>query len=283
MEIDEEGVLCGMCGEVCKRGVRLGCCSSIGCRACATKFITREKKCWNSGCEALITTKDLINDDALRARVDAFLAKKNQVEAEAKKAEEERKRAEESKVEEERRKKEAAEREAAEAARKAEEEAKRKKEAARKAEEESKRKKEEERLRLENTKKPSQNSIPNVTNNHGSEGSLTIDMMRQRNEEFDLKLTHIERKCNELRYGAQLELMFTFGDKKASCRLCGQELQGDFVVLKHVQMKHKDIYQDMKTVLGAPNLNGLNLCLHKAIKAEFTFAQKQIFPCPVEY
>merc|ERR1712106_78352 len=72
---------------------------------------------------------------------------------------------------------------------------------------------------------------PSVTENGilngsiNSDSDLTMEMMRARNDEFNSKLNEVERKCNELRYGAQLELMFTFGDKKARCRLCAQELQ----------------------------------------------------------
>lgn len=290
---------CGICHEICKRGVKLGCCSCIACRACATKFITREKKCWNSGCEALVTTKDLINDEELRKRVEVFLAANVNKEAEAKKVEEEKKSQEEAKkVKEEKEalakqeEKKRIDNEAklkagqeAEKANKAKvqaaEEAKKAQEAKTKAEEESKKRVAEDKSQAGAIAKVAKNDANNMNLIDGT--GLTIEMMRERNEEFNSKLNEIERKCNELRYGAQLELMFTFGDKKAKCRLCSQELQGDFVVLKHVQMKHKDVYNNIKTVLGAPNLNGLNLCLHKAIKAEFVFAQKETFPCVVSY
>jgi len=307
-------VACGICQEICKRGVKLGCCSCVGCRACATKFITREKKCWNSGCEALVTTKDLINDEELRKRVEVFLAANANKEAEAKKLEEKKAQEEAKKIEEEKKKKEELEKQeekkrmdneaklkaeqeaekankarlqaAAEAKKaqdaktKAAEEAKKAQEAKTKAEE-SRKRVAEERSQAGSNAKLAKNDA-NGTKMVESSG-LTIEMMRERNEEFNSKLNEVERKCNELRYGAQLELLFTFGEKKAKCRLCSQELQGDFVVLKHVQMKHKDVYNNIKTVLGSPNLNGLNLCLHKAIKAEFVFAQKEIFPCVVSY
>ena len=35
-----ESIKCKLCGEVCKRGVSLGCCDTIACRSCATKSIT---------------------------------------------------------------------------------------------------------------------------------------------------------------------------------------------------------------------------------------------------
>jgi len=112
---------------------------------------------------------------------------------------------------------------------------------------------------------------------------ITVDMIKSRNKEFDQKLNEVERGSKELRYGAQLELLFTFSESKARCRVCRQELSGDFMVLKHIQMKHKEVYNNIKVVLGAPNMNSLDLCLHKAIKSEFMFAQQDVFPCPVDY
>ena len=32
-----EKLRCKICSELCKRGVRLSCCNTIACRACATK------------------------------------------------------------------------------------------------------------------------------------------------------------------------------------------------------------------------------------------------------
>merc|ERR1712059_127204 len=39
---------------------------------------------------------------------------------------------------------------------------------------------------------------------------ITMDVIKSRNQEFDQKLNEIERRSKELRYGAQLELLFTF-------------------------------------------------------------------------
>jgi len=78
----EEDLKCQICGEICKRGVKVTCCGAFGCRACCVKAVTRDKKCWK--CGTALTSKDLVNDDELRAKVDKYVAQKK---AEAEKPE----------------------------------------------------------------------------------------------------------------------------------------------------------------------------------------------------
>ena len=61
---------CGLCQQVCKRGVVTACCSSPACRACAIKAVTRDKRCWACGGPHL--SKDLVNCDRLRAGVEKW-------------------------------------------------------------------------------------------------------------------------------------------------------------------------------------------------------------------
>ncbi len=39
MSSAKEALACGVCGEMCKRGVSLPCCGAQACRACATKQV----------------------------------------------------------------------------------------------------------------------------------------------------------------------------------------------------------------------------------------------------
>ena len=61
-------LLCSICDEVCKRGVKFRCCSMRACRACATIKLSKNKKCWNEKCgkENIVPETDLINDVLLR-------------------------------------------------------------------------------------------------------------------------------------------------------------------------------------------------------------------------
>merc|ERR1711953_1538752 len=63
-------IRCRLCGEACKRGVSLACCSTISCRACATKSITTVRTCW--GCGQTTSTAALVNDEQLRQNVERF-------------------------------------------------------------------------------------------------------------------------------------------------------------------------------------------------------------------
>jgi len=253
----EDNFNCSLCGEICKRGVRVACCSVIGCRGCATKAVTKDKVCWNINCGASLTTKDLINDDELRGKVNHFMAKKK-AEEEVVKNEEETDIASKKKADVD---------------------------AMIEYGDEKMKDKEKNRITKEmvNTG-PSPKKLEGLEKNElEMKTHITVDMIKSRNKEFDQKLNAVERGSKELRYGAQLELLFTFSESKARCRVCRQELSGDFMVLKHIQMKHKEVYNNIKVVLGAPNMNSLDLCLHKAIKSEFMFAQQDVFPCPVDY
>jgi len=112
---------------------------------------------------------------------------------------------------------------------------------------------------------------------------VSLQMMKERNEEFEAKMNSVEKASKELRFGAQLELMFFFDKTEASCKLCGDQFNSEKLTLSHLQQNHKTEYGHIKTVLSPPDNNMLTLCLQKALKSEFLFARDQIFPVPVSY
>ena len=112
---------------------------------------------------------------------------------------------------------------------------------------------------------------------------VSLAKMRERNSEFDRCMTPVERACKELRFGAQLELMLKFEANRARCLMCGKILGTEFLIMKHLQLKHKDEYERLRTVLEITNMNTLNMFVHKAIRSEFLFQQKEIFPISVDY
>jgi len=107
---------------------------------------------------------------------------------------------------------------------------------------------------------------------------VSLAKMRERNSEFERCMTPVERACEELRFGAQLELMLKFEKDRAKCLMCGKMLGSEFLILKHLQLKHKDEYERLRTVLQITNMNTLNMYVHRAIKSEFLFQKKQVFP-----
>jgi len=111
---------------------------------------------------------------------------------------------------------------------------------------------------------------------------VSLKKMQERNLEFEKCTTMTERTCQELRFGAQLELMLLFQKDDVQCLLCGQKLNSDFLILKHIQLKHSCEYLQLKKVLETPNVNVLNMLLLKAIRAEIIYQQEGTFPIPVE-
>ena len=112
---------------------------------------------------------------------------------------------------------------------------------------------------------------------------VSLAKMLDRNAEFDRCMSPVEKESKELRFGAQLELLLMFEKDHAKCLMCGQLLDTDFLILKHIQLKHKQEYGQLKTVFQVTNMNTLNMLLHKAIRSEFLFQQNHIFPIPVLY
>merc|ERR1712037_662964 len=90
---------------------------------------------------------------------------------------------------------------------------------------------------------------------------VSLQMMRERNEEFEAKMNSVERASTELRYGAQLELMYFFDKTEASCKICGDQLNSEKLTLSHLQQKHKVEYNNLKTVLSPPDNNMLTVTL----------------------
>lgn len=277
-----KSLACGICTQLCKRGAKLLCCGAIACRACATKTITRDKKCWLCDKEAL--SKDLVNDDELRGMVDKF-QKGEWTEPEAKKPEvktpevktpvktpmktpvktPEVKTPEVKKPEPQLMKPPAA----VPAAKKVET-----------AEDVMKARAAKNIAEKRKTEAASAGS-PKIKKANMAEVSL--QMMKERNTEFEEKMNPVEKASKELRFGAQLELMFTFNESDASCRMCGEQFTTEKLTQTHLQQSHKDQYQHLKAVLSPPDNNMLQLCLQKALKSEFLFAREQTFPVPVNY
>merc|ERR1712105_221793 len=55
----------------------------------------------------------------------------------------------------------------------------------------------------------------------------------------------VEHASKELRYGAQLELMYYFDKTEASCKICGDQLNSEKLTLSHLQQKHKVEYNNL--------------------------------------
>jgi len=261
----------------------MGCCSTVACRACATKTITKDKKCWSCGKEAL--SKDIINDEELRNKVTQYQDQpsgdtKNTKDAELmkppatipvvkkpelapiKKAEPPKlapiKKAEPPKLA-----------------------------PIKKAEPQKLApiKKAEPQKTTNNATKREADNNKNCSPAKKKPGmaEVSLDMMKHRNKEFDEKMSQVEKDCKELRFGAQLELLFTFDQDIAKCLLCGEQFDSEKLTITHLQQQHKIEYGHLKTVLSPPNNNMLQLCLQKAIKSEFVFAKEQKFPVAVSY
>ena len=92
-----------------------------------------------------------------------------------------------------------------------------------------------------------------------------------------------EKNCQELRVGAQLELIFEFDTSSALCLVCSDSLGGENLILEHLILKHNPEYGHLKTVLKQADDNNMKTMISKAVKSEFLYAEKQIFPCKVEY
>jgi len=110
---------------------------------------------------------------------------------------------------------------------------------------------------------------------------VSLAKMKERNSEFERCMSPDEKACSELKFGAQLELLLKFTADHARCLMCGKLLASEFLILKHIQLKHKVEYGQLRTVLQITNMKTLNMLVHKAIRAEFSYQQKQIFPIPV--
>ena len=92
-----------------------------------------------------------------------------------------------------------------------------------------------------------------------------------------------EKNCIELRVGAQLELMYEFDSSGAVCLGCSGNIGGESLILEHLVFKRKSEFGHLKTVLKQVNDNSMKNMISKAVKSEFLYAEKQIFPCKVDY
>jgi len=69
-----ERLCCDICSEICRRAVKLGCCSGQACNECAVKFKTSrnadDRVCWR--CGKKVVTYNLIQHNDLRDQVKMF-------------------------------------------------------------------------------------------------------------------------------------------------------------------------------------------------------------------
>ena len=216
-------IRCRLCGEACKRGVSLACCSTISCRACATKSITTVRTCWS--CGQTTSTAALVNDEQLRLNVERF-NKGEWVPTEEELREEEEGEASDN-------------------------------------------------VNDNGLRPPAKKA--RVEEN----GGVTLQMMEARNTEFDRHLLPQERSCKELRFGAQLELIFQFNNSEATCLLCSVSLADNLQIKNHLVDSHQKEFGNLKIVLREDNESTLDW-ISKAIQSEFLYQTDKIFPVEVE-
>ena len=215
-------IRCRLCGEACKRGVSLACCSTISCRACATKSITTVRTCW--GCGQTTSTAALVNDEQLRLNVERF-NKGDWVPTEEELREEEG----------------------------------------------------------ETSDTTDDNGLqPSAKKARVEEtGGVTLQAMQERNTEFDRHLLPLERSCKELRFGAQLELIFQFNNSEATCLLCSVSLADNLLIKNHLVDSHQKEFGNLKIVLREDNESTLDW-ISKAIQSEFLYQTEKIFPVEIK-
>ena len=91
-----------------------------------------------------------------------------------------------------------------------------------------------------------------------------------------------EKNCQELRVGAQLELMYEFDSSSAVCLGCSGNVGGENLIIEHLVLKRNSEFGYLKTILKQTDDNNLKNMISKAVKSEFLFAEKKIYPCKVE-
>ena len=221
-------IRCRLCGEVCKRGVSLPCCSTIACRACATKSITTVRTCW--GCGQTTSTAALVNDQQLRQNVERF-NKGDWVPTEEELREEEG----------------------------------------------------ETSSTLDDNEVQPPTKKARLEDAGGGGAGVTLQMMEARNTEFDRHLLPLERSCKELRFGAQLELIFQFNNSQATCLLCSpsEPLPDDLHIKNHLVDSHQKEFGNLKIVLREDHESSLEW-ISKAIQSEFLYQTEKIFPVEVK-
>jgi hypothetical protein len=74
-------MICGLCGQLCKRATRIACCNAQCCWGCGIRwggifvmiiivlrFVTKSRKCWK--CPSIeVTTKELLQHSELREAI----------------------------------------------------------------------------------------------------------------------------------------------------------------------------------------------------------------------
>merc|ERR1712062_921617 len=112
-------------------------------------------------------------------------------------------------------------------------------------------------------------------------GGVTLHMMQARNTEFDRHLLPLERSCKELRFGAQLELIFQFNNSEATCLLCNQSQLDNLQIRNHLVDCHQKEFGNLKIVLREDHEGSLDW-ISKAIQSEFLYQTEKIFPVEVK-
>ena len=229
-----ESIQCRLCLEVCKRGVSLPCCSTIACRACATKRITTTRTCW--GCGQSTSTAALVNNEQLRQNVEKF----NKGDWEPCGEEQDNNSDKED----------------------LQPPAK--------------------RLRAEGEEKRHEGGESGGdVEGEEAESGITLQIMQERNIEFDKFLLPQERSCKQLRVGAQLELVFQFTQAGALCLLCSLQLAEEVQIKEHLIDSHPKEFGNLKIVLRDDHESAIEW-IKKAIKSEFIYQRDKTFPVEVK-
>jgi len=65
---------CCLCGNLCRKGMRVACSSTAVCWGCAVKKITSTHVCWQCGQKNITTDNHLVRDQMLRSFVEQFVS-----------------------------------------------------------------------------------------------------------------------------------------------------------------------------------------------------------------
>ena len=76
--------------------------------------------------------------------------------------------------------------------------------------------------------------------------------------------------------------MYEFDSSSAVCLGCSGNVGGENMILEHLVLKRNSEFGYLKTILKQADDNILKNMISKAVKSEFLFAEKKIYPVKVE-
>ena len=126
----------------------------------------------------------------------------------------------------------------------------------------------------------SQNTEKSV--NAGKGIYITMEMMTQRNLVFETIMKPRGKATEELRFAAQIALLFAFraanktcGISHAVCHICGKITITEDLTHMHLEYRHQVQYMNMMTVLKISCRQRMYNCIKRSIQAEFLFARER--------